>query len=162
MPFRQAVSCSGANLPLEIPLRCNRFPVYLWVLCIKTCLPDPYDNVCLGSHLSPVNHRWWFSLLNTPCSNEEGSGKEKLERRENGWMNAYEYEYINILLTNQSALPASLCSELSPSPVPSPSCLSLGLHVWLPAPILLFVNLSNTWKECVQGLWVELSEETHA
>lgn len=66
MPFRQAVSCSGANLPLEIPLRCNRFPVYLWVLCIKTCLPDPHDNVCLGSHLSPVNHRWLFSLLNTP------------------------------------------------------------------------------------------------
>lgn len=42
-------------------------------------------------------------------------------------MNAYEYEYINILLTNQSALPASLCSELSPSPVPSPSQPFIGV-----------------------------------
>lgn len=43
-------------------------------------------------------------------------------------MKEYEYEYVNILLTNQSALPASLCSELGPaSPVPSPSQPFIGV-----------------------------------
>lgn len=64
-----------------------------------------------------------------------------------------ECEYMNILLPNQSALPASLCSELSPAlPSCCHQCPFTGVTRVASCSFLLSVNLSNTWREYVQGL----------